>query len=253
MTMSREPKPLSLAWGLWFNFWVGVLTFFGGILAILSTFLDPRGSLSHLVGRWWARTLLFVGRIPVKVSGLEYLAPGQTYVFAANHRSNVDIFALFAVLPGRFLWVAKKELFKIPIFGQALHRMGSVPIDRDNLPAAIRSLNHAAAKVRAGTSMIIFPEGTRVPKPALQPFKKGVLIMAWKAGQPLVPVSINGTFFIQPRGALRMRPGPVKVILGPPIYPQNFRRQEELMNAVWHGIAANYDPDFPYGPAAADG
>jgi 1-acyl-sn-glycerol-3-phosphate acyltransferase len=100
--------------------------------------------------------------------------------------------------------------------------------------------------------MIIFPEGTRVPEPELQPFKKGVFIMASKAGQPLVPVSINGTFFIQPRGSFRMRPGPVKVVIGPPIYPQNFRRQEELMEAVWHGIAANYDPDFPYGPAAAD-
>jgi len=110
----------------------------------------------------------------------------------------------------------------------------------------------AAAKVRGGTSMIIFPEGTRVPEQELKPFKKGVFIMVLKAGQPLVPVSINGTFFIQPRGSFKMRPGPVKVVIGPPIHSQNYSRKEDLMDAVWHAIAANYDPDFPYGPAGAD-
>lgn len=251
--MVREPKRLSLAWGLWFNFWVVVLTFFCGFLTILATFLDRSGMLSQWVGRWWGRTLLFLAHIPVRVEGLKYLAPGQAYVFAANHRSNFDIFVLYSVLPGKFLWVAKKELFKIPVLGQALSRMGSIPLDRHNLQGAIRSLNAAASKVRAGTSMIIFPEGTRVPEPELKPFKKGVFIMAQKAGQPLVPVSINGTFFIQPRGSFRMRPGPVKVIIGAPIYPQNFRRKEELMDVVWHGISANYDPDFPYGSGGADG
>ena len=251
--MPREQKSLSLGWGLWFHFWLVVLTFFCSFLTIFATFLDPRGILAQGVGRWWGRLLLFLANIPVRVEGLEHLTPGKTYIFAANHRSNFDIFALFSILPGKFLWVAKKELFKIPVFGQALSRMGSIPLDRDNLQAAVRSLSQAAAKVQAGTSMIIFPEGTRVPQPELQSFKKGVFIMALKAGQPLVPVSINGTFFIQPRGSLRIRPGPVKLIIGPPIYPQNFRRKEELIDAVWHAISANYDPEYPYGPSGTDG
>lgn len=251
--MVGEPKHLSLAWGLWFHFWLVVVTFFGGSLVIFATFLDRSSTLSQWVGRWWGRTLLFLAHIPVRVVGLEHLVSGKTYIFAANHRSNFDIFALFSVLPGKFLWVAKKELFKVPVLGQALSRMGSIPLDRDNLQAAVRSLNQAASKVQAGTSMIIFPEGTRVPEPELKPFKKGVFIMALKAGQPLVPVSINGTYFIQPRGSLRIRPGPMKLIIGPPIYPQDFRRKEELMDAVWHAIAANYDPDYPYGPSGTDG
>ncbi len=186
--------------------------------------------------------------MPLEVQGLEHLAPGQAYVFAANHRSNFDIFTLLTILPGRLMFVAKKSLFQIPLFGQALRRMGSVPLDRDNLKQAIKSLDRAAARVKAGASMIIFPEGTRVPTPELIPFKKGVFIMASKAGQPIVPVSISGTRFIQPRGALQVRPGPVRVVISAPIHPQDYQRKEDLMAAVYQAIAANYDPDYPYGP-----
>ena len=182
------------------------------------------------------------------MEGLEHLAPGQAYVFAANHRSNFDIFALVSVLPGRFLWVAKKSLFQIPVLGQALSRMGSISVDRDNLRSAVQSLDRATAIVKRGVSLIIFPEGTRAMSRELLPFKKGVFIMAIKAGQPIVPVSISGTRFIQPRGTIRMRPGPIKVVISPPIAPQTFRRKEELMAAVRQAIDAHYDPDFPHGP-----
>jgi 1-acyl-sn-glycerol-3-phosphate acyltransferase len=74
-----------------------------------------------------------------------------------------------------------------------------------------------------------------------------------RGGQPVVPVALSGTRFIQPRGTIRVRPGPVKMVIGPPIFPQNYRRKEELMAAVYQSLAANYDPDFPYGPGGADG
>jgi 1-acyl-sn-glycerol-3-phosphate acyltransferase len=99
--------------------------------------------------------------------------------------------------------------------------------------------------------MIIFPEGTRVATPELSPFKKGVCIMATKAGQPIVPVSLSGTRFIQGPHGIRMRPGPVRVVISPPIHPQDYRRKEDLMAAVFQAIAANYDPDFPYGPRSS--
>ncbi|MFA5111694.1 MAG: lysophospholipid acyltransferase family protein, partial [Desulfobaccales bacterium] len=109
------------------------------------------------------------------------------------------------------------------------------------------SLDRATAVVKSGVSMIIFPEGTRAPSRELLPFKKGVFIMALKAGQPIVPVSISGTRFIQPRESIRMRPGPIKVVISPPINPRAFKRKEELMAAVRQAIDAHYDPDFPYG------
>jgi 1-acyl-sn-glycerol-3-phosphate acyltransferase len=187
------------------------------------------------------------------VEGLELLIPGQTYVYAANHRSAIDIFALAAILPGKFMWVAKESIFKIPIIGQVLARLGSVPVDRSNLQKAMRSLNLAAARVRGGMSVIIFPEGTRAETPEILPFKKGVFVMAFKAGQPIVPVSISGTMAIQPRGSFRVRPGPVKVVISKPIDPQDFPRKEDLIAAVHRAVAANYEPYFPYGPGGADG
>ncbi|MFA5111346.1 MAG: lysophospholipid acyltransferase family protein, partial [Desulfobaccales bacterium] len=183
--MNGEEKR-ALAWGLWFHFWLVLLTLWAGMLVIFWSYIGKDSPMIHRACQWWGRNLLRIAHIPVRVEGLEHLSPGQAYVFAANHRSNFDIFALIAFLPGRFLWVAKKALFKVPVLGQALSRMGSISVDRENLRSAVQSLDRATAVVKSGVSMIIFPEGTRAPSRELLPFKKGVFIMALKAGQPIV-------------------------------------------------------------------
>jgi 1-acyl-sn-glycerol-3-phosphate acyltransferase len=244
--MPKEREGLWLAWGLWFYFWLVFLTLICSFGAIIGSFFDRTGLVVQRIARFWAQSLLWLAHIKVEVRGLEHLTPGETYIYAANHRSQFDIFALLQVLPGKFVWVAKKSLFRIPIFGLALTRMGSIPVDRENLQDAIRSLNLATNKVRAGCSMIVFPEGTRAGSRELLPFKKGVFIMALKAGQPVVPVAINGTMAIQPRGALALKPGPVQVVISPPIRPQNFKRKEDLMALVREAIAATYNPDYPH-------
>lgn len=253
--MDGNRQGLWLAHGLWFTFWLILLTLITGVMVILITLLDPRGTLGRKIGRLWAQLLLKVAQTPVTVEGLEHLVPGQTYVYAANHRSQFDIFVLMAALPGEFGWVAKKSLFRIPVFGQAMSSLGNIAIDRSNLQKAIKSLNQAAALIQAGHSLIIFPEGTRATSRELLPFKKGVFIMALKGGQPIVPISISGTLAIQPRGSLHLRPGPVKVVISPPIFPQDFRGRpkEELMAAVYQAIADHFDPDYPYGPAKPRG
>jgi len=245
--MGLTGKTRWLIWGLWFHGCLVILTVLLGVVAIIGTFIDKSGRFPQSVARLWSRLLLRLSRVSVQVEGLEHVEPGKNYVFAANHRSQFDIFVLLATLPGQLSWVAKKSLFQIPIFGQAMARMGSVPIDRSNRSQAIRSLNEAAHKVQQGFSMIIFPEGTRGTGGELLPFKKGVFIMALKAGQPIIPVSISGTLAIQPRRSLMIRPGPVKVVLSPPIDPLAFRHKEQLMEAVREAIAANFDPNFPYG------
>jgi 1-acyl-sn-glycerol-3-phosphate acyltransferase len=241
-----------VAWGLWFHFWLVLLTLFTGVSVILVSLLAPNTPFLQRLARWWGRLLLGIARIPVQLEGLEHLAPGQAYVYAANHRSSFDIYVLIGNLPGRFLFIAKKSLFRIPVFGQALTRMGSISVDRENLQSAIQSLNRATAIVKSGVSMIIFPEGTRATSRELLPFKKGVFIMAMKAGQPIVPVSISGTRFIQVRRSIRVRPGPIKVVISPPVFPQAFGRKEDLMAAVRQAVAAHYDPDFPYGPGSPE-
>jgi 1-acyl-sn-glycerol-3-phosphate acyltransferase len=248
--MNDNRRGLWLAYGLWFYFWLVLLSFtIAGLIVLISPF-DRRGTLGRKLASLWAEMLLRIMHVPVQVEGLEHLVPGQTYVYAANHRSQFDIFVLLAVLPGEFGWVAKKSLFQIPVFGQAMSRLGNISLDRSNLKEAIKSLNEAAALVQMGRSIIIFPEGTRATSRELLPFKKGVFIMALKAGQPIVPISISGTLAIQPRGSLHLRPGPVKVVISPPIDPRDFqgRPKEELMAAVHQAIADHFDPDYPYGP-----
>ena len=233
---------------LWFNFWLVFLTIFGGIAVILLALHDRQGNRVHEIGRWWARTLLKIAGVAVSIQGLEHLAPDRSYIFAANHQSQFDIFVLQAYLPGQFRWLAKVELFSVPIFGKALRLMGSLPIDRSNRQTAIKSLDQAAAKVQGGTSIIIFPEGTRGATGQLLPFKKGGFVLAIKSGQPIVPVSISGTQFIQPRGVLRIHPGPVKVVLGPPLETTAYtlNRKQELMAELRAAIERNLDPNYPY-------
>lgn len=249
--MEDNRRRLWLAYGLWFNFWLVLLTLVLGTLILITTLFEPQGTLGRKLARLWGRLLLRVLGIPVIVEGREHLVPGKTYVFAANHRSQFDIFVLLVTLPGDFGWVAKKSLFQIPIFGQVMSRLGNVSIDRQNLPEAIKSLNHAADLVQEGRSLIVFPEGTRATSRELLPFKKGVFIMAQKGGQPIVPISISGTMAIQPRGSLHIRPGPIKVVISPPLDPREFqgRPKEKLMAAVHRAIADHFDPDYPYGPA----
>jgi 1-acyl-sn-glycerol-3-phosphate acyltransferase len=253
--MDDNRRGLWLAYGLWFNFWLILLTMIIAGLIVLVMLVDRRGNLGLRLASLWAKVLLRIMHIPVDVEGLEHLVPGQTYVFAANHRSQFDIFVLLATLPGDFGWVAKKSLFQIPIFGQAMTRLGNVSLDRSNLKDAIKSLNEAATLVQMGRSMVIFPEGTRATSRELLPFKKGVFIMAIKAGQPIVPISISGTLAIQPRGSLHLRPGPVRVFISPPIDPRDFRGRpkEELMAAVHQAIDDHFDPDYPYGLAKPRG
>jgi len=237
-----------VAWGLWFQFWLVIITLTVALTIIVVAPIDRDGRLVQSLAKWWGRSLLRVMRVPLEVQGLDHLTPGQPYVFAANHRSDFDIFTLLAILPGRIMFVAKESLFRIPFFGSALRRMGSVPLERESLKQAIKSLDQAAARVKEGASMIIFPEGTRVTTPELAPFKKGVFIMAAKAGQPVVPVSISGTRFVKPPRVFQVRPGPVRVVISAPMHPQDYKRKEDLMAAVYQAIAANYDPDYPYGP-----
>jgi 1-acyl-sn-glycerol-3-phosphate acyltransferase len=253
--MDDNRRGLWLAYGLWFHFWLIIITLIAGVMVILYSLVQPSAHLARRMSGLWGRLLLKVVPTQVTVSGLEHLRPGQPYVYAANHRSQFDIFVLMAVLPGGFGWVAKKSLFEIPIFGQAMHSLGNISVDRSNLKEAIKSLNQGASMLQKGLSLIVFPEGTRATTRELLPFKKGVFIMAMKGGQPVAPIGISGTMAIQPRGSLHVRPGPIKVVISPPIKPQDYRGRpkEEFMAAVHQAIADHFDPDYPYGPAKSCG
>lgn len=192
----------------------------GTVRLVLATLRrEPPGARSAFdrVPREWSRRLLRAARIEVGTSGLAHLEGLGPCVYAANHVSFVDIWALEVALPGSLRFVAKEGLFRIPIFGMALRISGQIPIDRGDRTQAIDAFSHAAEALRAGRSAIVFPEGTRSRDGRLQPFKKGAFVLAIRTQQPLVPVYVAGTFGLMPKGWVMPRSGRVEVRIGTPI------------------------------------
>ena len=204
------------------------LTLFISLATLLSTLVLRRNSASvQGLAAWWARSIASATGVSVVVEGRDLLESGKPYIFAANHQSQFDIFALQGFLGVDFRWLAKKELFKVPIWGPAMRRAGYIPIDRSHGREALKSLDEAAQKIAAGTSVIIFPEGTRSKDGKLQDFKAGAMLLAIKSGVDIVPVAIAGTHAVLPKGKLLTTPGKVNIRIGKPIEMKEFRPRDK--------------------------
>ncbi len=214
--------------------WVVLSTLICGLIVIVASFFKEGGNLPHLVGRCWAKSILFVSRAKVSVQGLHHINPGTTYIYMANHQSMFDILALLGYLPVQFRWLAKKELFQIPIFGYSMARVGYISIDRSNRKSAHKSLLEAAQKIAQGVSVVIFPEGTRSPDGQIKPFEAGGFHLAIRSGRPIVPVVIYGSHYVMPKGSLRIRPGMIAVSINPPVdtAPYSNKNKKELRDSV---------------------
>ncbi len=214
--------------------WVGAATLVLGLATLAVSVFSRRGHMGHRVGQVWGRSILSVSGVRVAVSGLERLDPAKAYVFMANHQSNYDIPVLLGSLPVQFRWLAKAELFRIPLFGRAMRAAGYISIDRADRSSAFQSLGEAAAALRRGVSIMIFPEGTRSLDGALRPFKKGGFVMAIHAGAAVVPVAIRGTHAIMPKSAWLIRPREVTIEIGNPIAASDYTpdAKEALMERV---------------------
>ncbi len=177
--------------------------------------------------RAWGRLLCRIADIRVRVEGRDNIDPSQTYIFVGNHTSQTDIWTFQGYIPHDFRWIAKKELFAIPIFGAAMRAVGFISIDRSRGRQAVKSLNDAAARIAEGTSVLIFPEGTRSTDGHLQPFKTGAIMLAIKAGVPVVPVGFNGTSQALPKGSLLARGGDVVLRIGNPLPTKDFKAKDK--------------------------
>ena len=212
---------------------VGATAFFA-ILAIIVSLWKPEGDYSHLVGRIWAKTILLISRVKVSVQGLHHLHPGATYIYMVNHQSMFDILVLQGHVITQFRWLAKQELFQIPIFGPSMAKAGYISIDRSNRRLAHKSLLEAAQKIARGVSVVIFPEGSRSQDGTIMPFKPGGFHLAVRAGKPIVPVAICGTHNVMPKGSLRISPGRVTISINPPIDTASYGKGDKsaLMEKV---------------------
>ena len=225
---------------------IAFTTFLVSVSCIVFGVFGSYNKLVNLIAKTWTRSILFAAGVKLDIEGLDKIDKTKSYIFIGNHQSLFDVAALFTAIPLTARFMAKKELYKIPIFGWALAATGTIKIDRSNREKSIASMNDALARIRRGVSVIVFPEGTRSEDGQIQAFKKGGFVLALKGSIPVVPVSISGSRFILRKHNARVIPGKIKIIIGDPIDTSQYSYQdrEELSNTVRNFIVENYDEHY---------
>jgi 1-acyl-sn-glycerol-3-phosphate acyltransferase len=222
----------------------GAFSLFMGFLEILFLPIDRRrGRLFHALARFWARTVLAICRVHVRVKGVENLDRNQRYVYVSNHASMFDIPAILASVPDQIRIVYKKELEIVPFFGWGLKWGHYIGIDRGRGSDAMKSIEEAIGKIHHGQSLLLYAEGTRTTDGKLQPFKRGAFNIAVRAGAPVIPLTVNGSFKIMPKRSIIIHPGQVELVLEKPIFISGMSGREaerHLMEQVHTAIAAHY-------------
>lgn len=213
-----------------------------GLMVIVASMFGVKdrenGGIYDKAPRWWAKLALRLGGVTVRLHNVERMQTGEPRIFVSNHVSWYDVWTLAAILP-RYKFVGKAELFKIPIFGRAARTAGMIPIQRDNRKSAFESYRIAAERIRAGASVVVFPEGTRGRDYSLRQFKKGPFVLAVAAGVPIVPTIVHGTLEVMSRDSIRIRKGVVDVHFLEPIDAAGltYEDRNRLANEAWQRMA----------------
>jgi 1-acyl-sn-glycerol-3-phosphate acyltransferase len=192
-------------------------TAFFGCISLVCGLWDKSGRQQHTVAHAWARTMLLLALSPVRIVGAEKLNPAPVAVYASNHLSYMDTPVLFAKLPFQFRILAKQGLWKVPFVGWYLNRSGQVPIDSSSSRSAVAGLLRGVKTLKSGVPLVVFPEGKRTPTGHLQEIAPGCAFMAIRAGVPLIPVALIGTYELLPIHVYSLRPRALKIVIGDPI------------------------------------
>lgn len=208
-----------------------LLTFWFTAIAVIAPFIialfliTKKENAIYSPVRFFVRLGLALVGVKVKVAGLDRLDPKQSYIFTPNHQSLIEV-PLFVTYLGRNpAYLAKKEVFKYPIFGYGIGLMGVVPVDRSNTKSAVESARLATKNLRRGKSYVVYPEGTRSPDGRLLTFKKGAFMMAIEAGVPVVPVTISGCTQIMPKAQVKVYPSTVRITIHDPISTEGYSKE----------------------------
>jgi 1-acyl-sn-glycerol-3-phosphate acyltransferase len=211
-----------------------------GSLSLASSLFDSSGRIQHACARLWARMILAICRVRLKVCGDPDLRDNSTYVFFVNHQSHIDIPIVLVALPISFRFAAKKELFRIPFLGWHLRRSGHVPVDRHNPRTAVKFFRGASERLRKGTSLVFFPEGATSLDGSIRPFKGGGFVLAEHYRADVVSVTIQGSRAVLLPRTYHVRGGSVTVTLGAPISSTG-HAVPELMTLVREEITTVFE------------
>ena len=201
-------------WLFFFPFLVTNTLFFSLIGLLISLFSKKAGGYCGVL---WARLNMIVTPVFLKVLGRENIQKNTSYIIVLNHQSYYDIFLIYGWLGIDIKWVMKQELRKIPGFGICCEKIGHIFIDRSNTQVAIESMNKVKQKLVNGTSVVIFPEGTRSKTQKLGTFKRGAFRMAFDVGLPILPITLIGEKGILPYNLFDLLPGKARMIIHKPV------------------------------------
>ena len=212
-----------------------------GGMAIVASYLGLKpqpGNFLDLAPKLWARIALRAAGVDVVLHGLEHVPEGEPHIYVSNHVSWFDVLALAAALP-HYRFVAKAEIFGVPIFGRGALAVGTIPIERENRKAAFESYKVAADRIREGASVVVYPEGTRGREYALRPFKKGPFVLAIAAKAPVVPVLVFGAREVMRKGSFRVHSNTVHVHFLESVETEGlgYDQRHEVMRTVWERMA----------------
>jgi 1-acyl-sn-glycerol-3-phosphate acyltransferase len=183
---------------------------------LVSWFFSRSGRWGAWSTRQWSRSILWAAGIRWSLAGKEHVRKGEAYVIVANHASMLDIAVCSAGLPVLFHFVSRPFFFKIPLMGWGMFFTRQIPIDRDNPRKAARALRDLDRRFRNGTSVLLFPEGTRSPDGSIARYKRGPFLTTIRGGVPVLPVRLRGVHELLPKGNFSPRPGKVTMTIGEP-------------------------------------
>jgi fatty-acyl-CoA synthase len=218
--------------------YVGVVLVVLVPLLWLAVLLARSAGAADRTVRRWCRLVLALSGCRIDVEGLEHLLADEPAVLVANHASYTDVLVLLAALPKDFRFVAKRELLATPLVGTIIRKVGHLAAERVDLARSVADAAAASAVLRAGTSLLFFPEGTFVQTPGLMPFRLGAFKAAVEAAHPVIPIAIRGTRRLLPGDAWLPRPGPIAVTVTPPLrpagqgWPEMVRLRDEARAAI---------------------
>ena len=213
-----------------------------GCVSLVCGLWDKSGRQQHSVARAWAASLLWISYSPVTIVGAEKLRHHPVAVYASNHLSYMDTPVLFAKLPFQFRILAKQSLWKIPFVGWYLERSGQVPVDSRSPRSAVAGLLRGVATLKAGLPLVLFPEGARSIDGHLQTAASGCAFMAIRAGVPLIPIALIGTYELLPIHVYSLRPRAVKILVGEAISTEGLTTKdaEALTERLFAAISTMY-------------
>ena len=239
-------SPFNILRVLWLALWAAIATLILAVPIIAAGLLSRTGNLAFSLSKIWAYIMLAVSFVRTEIKNRNRIQPKTSYILISNHQSLYDILALVTTLGIQYRWFIKKEVLKIPLFGYGLYASRNIFIDRSNTARAIESINKGIERLPKGVSLMVFAEGTRSPDGRIHEFKKGGFVTAVRRKIPILPVTVNGSRRILPKGSLAFKPGKIQVVIGDPIDTGGYTTEsvDELIDRTRQAIIANFDPGY---------